>query len=76
MSKIRGAANGKTDRAAGAKVRRKGIGEPCPECRRKRRVRGEKITPKTSIQEGKKGIRGLMIVFRKIRAVTGFSGET
>jgi len=36
---------------------------------------GEKRAPKTSIQDGKKGIRGLLIVFMEIRAVTGFSGE-
>jgi hypothetical protein len=33
---------------------------------------GEARAPKTIIQEGKKGIRGLMIAFMKIRAVMGF----
>jgi len=36
---------------------------------------GEARVPKSIVQEGKKGIRGLMIVFMEIRAVTGFSGE-
>ena len=35
----------------------------------------EARAPKSIIQEGKKGIRSLMIVFRKIRLVIGFSGE-
>ena len=34
---------------------------------------GEARAPKSIIQEGKKGSRGLMIVFIEIRAVTGFS---
>jgi hypothetical protein len=33
---------------------------------------GEARAPKTIIQEGKKGFRGLMIVFMKIQLVTGF----
>jgi hypothetical protein len=36
---------------------------------------GEARVPKSIIQEGKKGIRGLMIVFMEIQPVTGFSGE-
>jgi hypothetical protein len=74
LLRIRGAANGKTERAAGARVRRKRIGDlsgVSPQAARS----GEKRAPKTSIQDGKKGIRGLLIVFMEIRAVTGFSGE-
>ena len=36
---------------------------------------GEARVPISIIQEGEKGIRGLMIVFMKMRAVTGFFGE-
>jgi hypothetical protein len=32
-------------------------------------------SPISIIQDGKKGIRGLIIVFIEIRAVTGFAGE-
>jgi hypothetical protein len=44
-----------------------------PECCRKRLVFGG--DPKTILQEGKKGVGGLVIVFMEIRAVTEFSGE-
>ena len=37
---------------------------------------GEARVPKSIIQEGKKDIRGLMIVFMEIQPVTGFFGET
>src|SRR5580700_6853745 len=36
---------------------------------------GEARAPKSIIQEGKKGLRGLTIVFMEIRAVTGFLGK-
>ena len=36
---------------------------------------GEARVPKSIIQEGKKGIQGLTIVFMKIQPVTGFGGE-
>ena len=36
---------------------------------------GEARAPKSIIQEGKKGIRDLVIVFMEIQLVTGFSGE-
>jgi hypothetical protein len=36
---------------------------------------GEARAPKLIIQEGKKGIRGLMIVFREIQPVIGSPGE-
>jgi hypothetical protein len=39
------------------------------------RYSGEARAPKTIIQEGKKGFRGLMFVFMKIQLVTGFSEE-
>jgi hypothetical protein len=35
----------------------------------------EKRAPKSIIPEGKKGIRGSMIVFMEIRAVIGFFSE-
>ena len=35
----------------------------------------EARAPKSIIQEGKKGIRGLMVVFMEIQPVTGFPGE-
>jgi hypothetical protein len=35
----------------------------------------EKRVPKTIIQEGKKGIRGLMVVFREILGVTRGCGK-
>jgi hypothetical protein len=35
----------------------------------------EKRAPKSIIPEGKKGIRGLMIVFMEIPPVIGFVGE-
>ena len=31
--------------------------------------------PNTIVQDGKKGIRGLMSVFMEIQGVTGFAGE-
>src|ERR1700693_1937985 len=73
-----GAANGNTQRAAGARVRRKNIKSiwaALPECRRTRQRSGEKRAPKSIIQEGKKGIRGLVIVFMEIQAVTEYCGE-
>jgi hypothetical protein len=36
---------------------------------------GEARVPKSIIQERKKGIRGLIIVFMEMRAVTVFAGE-
>jgi hypothetical protein len=36
---------------------------------------GEARVPKSIIQEGKKGIRGLISVFMEIQPVTGFFGE-
>jgi len=36
---------------------------------------GEARAPKSIIQEGKKGIRGLRIVFMEMQPVTGFFGE-
>ena len=36
---------------------------------------GEARAPKSIIQEGKKGIRSLIIVFMEIQPVTGFVGE-
>ena len=36
---------------------------------------GEVRVPKTIIQEGKKGFRGLVIVFMEIQAVIEFVGE-
>ena len=38
-------------------------------------ISDEAKAPKSIIPEGKKGIRGLMIVFMEIRAVTGFVEE-
>ena len=72
LSKIRGA-NGKIGTSRGRKSpAQEYMGAP-RECRRKRhtRVKQESLNP--YIQEGKKGIRGLMSVFRKIPAVTDFS---
>ena len=37
---------------------------------------GEARVPKSIIQDGKKGLRGLMSVFMEIQPVTGFVGET
>src|ERR1700683_2369959 len=74
LSKIRDAANGKTERAAGARVWRKSIWEPAGVSRLAAHS-DEARVPKPIIQEGKKGFRSLMSVFMEIRAVTGFSGE-
>src|SRR5271168_5395335 len=54
---------------------RKSICESCGSVSRKPAYSGEVRLPKYIIQEGKKGFRGLIIVFIKIRAVIGFSKE-
>jgi len=38
--------------------------------------RGRKSGPKSIIREEKKGVRSLMLVFKEMQVVTGFSGET
>jgi hypothetical protein len=63
FSKTCGAANGKYETSRG---RNKSVS---------RDIRSEASAPKSIIQEGKKVLRCLMIVFMEIRAVTGFSGE-
>jgi hypothetical protein len=45
------------------------------ECRHLAAHSSEARVPKPIIQEGKKGFRGLMIVFMEIQPVTRFSGE-
>jgi hypothetical protein len=75
LLKSHGAANGKTERAVGARVRRKSIGGALSGVSPQAARSGEKRAPKTSIQDRKKGIRGLLIVFMEMRAVTGFYGE-
>ena len=74
LSKIRGAANGKTETSRGRRSIRKYEGIPA---RVSLRAAGsdEKRSPKSIIQEGKNGLRDLMIVFMEIRKVTEFSGE-
>ena len=63
-------------RAAGARVRHKSMCEPMGMSPLLMAAHsGEARAPKSIIQEGKKGIRGLMIVFIEIQPVTGFFGE-
>jgi hypothetical protein len=73
LPKIRGAANGKgetsRERKSPAQELYVGPAEVSPQAA----YSGEARAPKTIIQEGKKGIRGLMLVFMKIQPVTGFS---
>jgi len=57
-------------RAAGARVYVNPAGVSAAEAA----YSGEMRVPKSIIQEGKKGIRGLIIVFMEIQAVIGFSG--
>jgi hypothetical protein len=63
LPKIRGAANGKTSDEPRAQE---------SECRE---ATDQEICRTYIIQEAKKGISGLMVGFREIRAVTGFGGE-
>jgi hypothetical protein len=56
-------------RAAGARVRHKSIWEVSPQAA----YSDEARAPKSIIQEGKKGISSLMIVFMEIPLVTDFS---
>jgi hypothetical protein len=57
-------------RAAGARVIRERGGNVAASG-----YSGEARAPKSIIQEGKKGIRSLMIVFREMQPVIGFFGE-
>jgi hypothetical protein len=50
-------------------------GSPCGSVAGTPAYSGEARAPKTIIQEGKKGFRGLMIVFMEIQPVTRFSEE-
>jgi len=75
LLKICGGANGQDRASRGRKSPAQKYWEPRPECRRKRRVRVKREPLRTSIQGGKKGVQGLVIVFMEMQAVTGFSGE-
>jgi hypothetical protein len=71
LSKIRGAANGKVETSRGRKKSAQGYMGVSPQAG----YSGEARIPKSIIQEGKKGIRSLMIVFIKIQPVIGFVGK-
>ena len=75
LSKIRGAANGKVETSRGRKKPAQEYMGALRECRHKRHIRVKARVPKSIMQEGKKGIRGLISVFMEIRAVTGFVEE-
>jgi hypothetical protein len=61
----------RTARQVTSRGRKKYLGS-LPECRK---ATDQEVCPTYSIQEGKKGIGGLIIVFTEIRPVTGFGGE-
>src|ERR1700677_4118408 len=71
LSKIRGAANGKVETSRGRKSPAQEYMGVSPQAA----YSDEARAPKSIIQEGKKGIRGLTIVFMEIQLVTGFSRE-
>ena len=75
LSKIRGAANGKVETSRGRKKPAQEYMGALRECRRNRHIPGEARAPKPIIQEAKKRLRGLIIVFMEIQPVTGFLGE-
>jgi len=56
---------------AGARV----YGERCGSVAANRHIPGEARAPKPIIQEAKKRLRDLIIVFMEIQPVTGFLGE-
>ena len=70
MSKIRGAANGKVETSRGRKSPTQEYMGVSPQAA----YSDEARAPIFIIQEGKKGIRGLLIVFMEIQPVTGFVG--
>jgi hypothetical protein len=71
LSKIRGAANGKVETSRGRKSPAQEYMGVSPQAA----YSDEARAPKPIIQEGKKGFRGLMIVFMEIQPVTRFSEE-
>jgi hypothetical protein len=75
LSKIRGAANGKEVTSRGRKKSAQEYMGAAAGGSPQAAYSGEARAPKSIIQEGKKGIRGLIIVFMEIRAVTGFVGQ-